>query len=94
MTDCTSAEEVFFAGLCLYTICAAHQQRGTFTQEYNISNGDESEAERLERLLVEEAVARRIEVSHVNKTAQLTGGVATNQDFLGFKPGWARRIAS
>lgn len=32
------------------------------TQEYNISNGDESEAERLERLLVEEAVARRIEV--------------------------------
>lgn len=31
-------------------------------QEYNISNGDESEADRLERLLVEEAVARRIEV--------------------------------
>lgn len=78
MTDCASVEDCFllffFAGLCLYTICAAHQQRGTFTQEYNISNGDESEAERLERLLVEEAVARRIEVSHVNKTAQLTGG--------------------
>ncbi|CAM9943648.1 unnamed protein product [Scytosiphon promiscuus] len=30
-------------------------------EEYNISNGDESEGERLERLLVEEAVARRIE---------------------------------
>ncbi|CAM9198963.1 unnamed protein product [Ectocarpus sp. 8 AP-2014] len=31
-------------------------------EEYNNSNGDENEGERLERLLVEEAVARRIEV--------------------------------
>lgn len=46
----------------------------TCIQEYNIPNGDESEAERLERLLVEEAVARRIEVSHVD--AQAGGGEA------------------
>lgn len=31
-------------------------------KEYNIPDGDESEGERLERLLIEEAVARRIEV--------------------------------
>eukprot|EP00903_Cladosiphon_okamuranus_P012495 g11700.t1 len=44
-------------------------------EAYNISNGDESEAERLERLLVEEAVARRIEVIDY-LTAAVGGGSA------------------
>lgn len=34
----------------------------THEQEYHVPSGDESEGDRLERLLVEEAVARRIEV--------------------------------
>eukprot|EP00752_Nemacystus_decipiens_P004962 g4515.t1 len=44
-----------------------------YPEEYNISIGDESEAERLERLLVEEAVARRIEVIDY-LTAAVGGG--------------------
>ncbi|CAM9155153.1 unnamed protein product [Ectocarpus sp. 4 AP-2014] len=41
-------------------------------EEYNNSNGDENEGERLERLLVEEAVARRIEV--VDYLSSAVGG--------------------
>ncbi|CAM9953786.1 unnamed protein product [Pylaiella littoralis] len=43
-------------------------------EEYNISNGDESHGEELERLLVEEAVARRLEV--MDYLTEAVGGQA------------------
>lgn len=53
---------VLFRRLVSHIYNLRNVSQRTCAQEYNISNGDESEAERLARLLVEEAVARRMEV--------------------------------